>query len=143
MLLLMSVMVAGGGAFAAATGELSLPAVYGSSMVFQHSTPSTLWGWGVSGASVSVGLTGNPTPITVKAMVASTGVWSASLPAQTPSNIPATITITSGTDTVTLADVVFGNVFLCSGQSKGPLCVDTASDVAGARLTGHACIALP
>lgn len=63
-------------------------------------------------------ITGASAPATVKATANTAGVWTATLPPQAPSMAAATITVASGTDSVVLADVVFGMVFVCSGQSE-------------------------
>jgi hypothetical protein len=104
----------------ARASSLSLPPMYGSSMVFQHSEPVVVWGYATPGVAVSVSLTG----ATAKATPNGAGVWTATLPPQAPSMTPATITVTSGADTVVLADVLFGMVFICSGQSE---CTRTAA----------------
>ena len=49
-----------------------------------------------------------------------TGVFSTLLPPMPPSLAAVSITVTSSGDTLELVDVVFGSVYVCSGQvSKG------------------------
>jgi hypothetical protein len=112
---------------------LSLPPMYGSSMVFQHSEPVVVWGYATPGVAVSVSLT--LPGATAKATPNGAGVWTATLPPQAPSMTPATITVTSGADTVVLADVLFGMVFICSGQSE---CTHTAARPPDPETTPHA-----
>ena len=44
-------------------------------------------------------------------------MWKVLLPA-TPEGGPYTLTATLGSDTITLSDLLFGDVWLCSGQSN-------------------------
>ena len=111
--------------FAVATVEakeqkptLVLPSVVGSNMVLQHSTTVNLWGWAKPRATVKV----NPSwldlkkPLKVKADAE--GMWL--LPVQTlPAGYEAyTITIQAGKEVKELTNIVFGEVWLCSGQSN-------------------------
>lgn len=112
--------------------SLSLPAFFGSAMVLQHSKPVELWGYARSGQTVRVTLQGTAT-LTAAASVA--GRWSVLLKAQPASNTPRTIQITTSNEDLVLEDVVFGSVFVCSGQSNMALGV-SASVNASAELAG-------
>ena len=50
----------------------------------------------------------------------STTTWRALLPATPPSFDEHTITATEGATTLTLAGVMFGDVWICSGQCRVP-----------------------
>ena len=97
---------------------LTLPSVVGSNMVLQHSTTVNIWGWAKPKATVKV----NPSwlnlkkPIKVKADAE--GFWI--LPVQTlAAGYDAhTITISCKKEVKELTNVVFGEVWLCSGQSN-------------------------
>jgi hypothetical protein len=45
-------------------------------------------------------------------------LWKVELPPQKATRVGSTITATSPANTVVLTDVLFGDVILCSGQSK-------------------------
>jgi sialate O-acetylesterase len=100
--------------FAAVSAKLSLPSFYGSSMVFKHKEPFTIWGTETAGANVTVALFSK----THSATAGSDGKWTASLPAQPTMMTPTTISITSASDKIELTDVVFGEVYVCGGQSN-------------------------
>ncbi|KAH3888285.1 sialate O-acetylesterase-like [Dreissena polymorpha] len=89
---------------------------YASHMVLQKA-PAQAHIWGTGGAvgqSVTVVIDGKTvgTP-----MANGAGVWEILLPA-TPAGGPHNISVTSNGTTVTLSDVLFGDVWICSGQSN-------------------------
>ena len=97
---------------------LTLPSVVGSNMVLQHSTTVNIWGWAKPKATVKI----NPSwlnlkkPLKVKADAE--GFWI--LPVQTlPASYDAhTITIQAGKEVKELTNILFGEVWLCAGQSN-------------------------
>jgi len=96
--------------------SLTLPSFMGSNMVLQHSTDANLWGWTKPNGKVTIACDWVKQPVKVKADAE--GFWI--LPVQTlaPSYDPHTITIKSGSEVKVLENVVFGDVWLCSGQSN-------------------------
>jgi len=106
--------------------ELRLPAVFSDHMVLQRDRPIPIWGWTDPGRRVEVALGG------VRAEVHATrdGRWQAVLPAQVAGG-PHTVTVT-GDDTITLRDVMVGEVWVASGQSnmeRGVRTTDTPTTV--------------
>lgn len=75
--------------------------------------PASIWGWAPAGASVSVTL-GSDTAVTTTASGA--GKWRVSLAPHPASTSATTLTATSGGSTITINDILFGDVWLCSGQ---------------------------
>ncbi len=97
--------------------KLTLPSFVGSNMVLQHSTTVNLWGWAKPNAKVTIDcdwVAGKP----VKIKADAEGFWI--LPVQTlgAGYDAHTITIKAGKDVEVLENVVFGEVWLCSGQSN-------------------------
>ena len=82
-------------------------------MVLQRE-PQTASIWGFSAPGASVALKAGVTSATATASPA--GIWRASLPAQPASSTPVTLTATSGGATISIKDVLFGDVWVCSGQ---------------------------
>ena len=109
---------------------LTLPSVVGSNMVLQHSTTVNIWGWAKPKASVKISTswTGKK-PLKVKAD--ENGFWI--LPVQTlPASYDAhTITIKAGKEVKELTNILFGEVWLCSGQSNMEWSVRKTPDMKG------------
>jgi sialate O-acetylesterase len=93
---------------------LKLPTIFTDHMVLQRDEPITVWGSGKAGAEVSVNLGGT----SAKATAGDSGAWRAQLPAQAANATPATLTISSGSETRKVNDVLIGDVWVGSGQSN-------------------------
>lgn len=91
---------------------VELPPVITDHMVIQREKPIILWGWDAPGQEVSVTLGGN----SAKAKANNEGRWQVTLPSL-PAGGPHQIVI-NGSVTVTVNDVLIGEVWLCSGQSN-------------------------
>ena len=99
-------------AVSAVRAEVRLPSVIGNHMVLQRGQPVPIWGWDMPGTEVTVTL-GN---VKATAKADASGKWRVRLPAL-PAGGPLTMTV-SGTNSVTLSDILIGEVWLCSGQSN-------------------------
>ena len=87
--------------------------VYSDHMVLQREpSQASIWGFASAGASVSVKVGA----ATATATSDASGIWRASLPPQPASTIPAVLSASSGGKTITVNDVLFGDVWVCSGQ---------------------------
>jgi sialate O-acetylesterase len=98
-----------------AQADVRLPAILGSNMVVQAEAAAPFWGWADPGEKVT--LSGDwPGAKPVTATAGPGGTWAAEL--TTPkAGGGYTITIT-GRNTVTLSNILIGEVWLCSGQSN-------------------------
>lgn len=96
-----------------AEAELLLSPLFSDGMVVQRDRPITVWGVGVREAEVAVSFAGE----TVTTRSAGDGRWEAVLRARDAGG-PFEMTIEAGSDTVTLRDVLVGDVWVCSGQSN-------------------------
>lgn len=92
--------------------EVKLPAVFGSHMVLQRDREVPVWGWDAPGTEVTVKLGDSSAGVTTDAA----GRWQVALPAL-PAGGPLKLIVT-GSSTVTLEDVLVGEVWICSGQSN-------------------------
>jgi len=120
---------------------VELPAVIGNHMVLQSGEPVNFWGWADAGEKIEIRQGGK---ILATAMGAGKEIpWRVKLPPLKAGPV-ADIEIV-GTNTITLSDILAGEVWLCSGQSnmqftmeKGTWCgwsegvVDHATEVAAA-----------
>ena len=92
--------------------EVRLPRLIGDNMVLQRDTEVTVWGWADAGEAVTVTFDGK----TYRAEPDADGRWEATLPAR-PAGGPYSMTV-AGSNTIELSDILFGDVWLCSGQSN-------------------------
>ncbi|QMW00967.1 sialate O-acetylesterase [Spirosoma foliorum] len=95
-----------------AFGQVKLPRLVSDGMVLQRDVPATLWGWAKAGESVSVTLNSK----TSTAITGQDGKWKLQLPPMKAGG-PYQIQIKASNE-LTLNDVLFGDVWLCSGQSN-------------------------
>ena len=96
------------------SAELKPASLFQDHMVLQRGKPVPVWGTADAGK-----------PITVKigtqqasGKADDKGNWRADLPALEATATGQNVTITDGTNTVTLSDVLVGDVWICSGQSN-------------------------
>ena len=99
-----------------ASADVALPKVFGDHMVLQQNRPIVIWGFADAGEEVTVTIG----DASAKATPDAAGRWQVELPAL-PATAPdaegLTVTI-AGKNTLTLTDVLVGEVWLCSGQSN-------------------------
>lgn len=95
--------------------EVKLPAIVSSNMVLQRNTTVVLWGWANAGEKISIKASWLKEVFNLAAN--KEGTWRMEVKT-TNSKVPQTITIKSNDSDITLKNVVFGEVWLCSGQSN-------------------------
>ena len=87
--------------------------VYSDHMVLQREpSQASIWGFASAGASVSV----KAGVATATTTANADGIWRASLPPQPASTTPVVLSASSGGKTIAVNDVLFGDVWVCSGQ---------------------------
>jgi sialate O-acetylesterase len=96
-----------------AIADVKLPAVIGDNMVIQQGIPFKIWGWADAGEKVTVTLG----KATADATADDKGKWMVKLEALKASSDPADMTI-AGKNTLTVKNVLVGEVWVCSGQSN-------------------------
>lgn len=114
-----AVLLAAAVALASASPKASalrMPVVFSSNMVLQRAPQSArVWGWANAGVTVTVSIAGQ----THTATAGSDGSWLATLNPVGVSSTEYTLAVTdSQGGSVSLSNVLFGDVFLCSGQSN-------------------------
>lgn len=107
--------------------KLSFASYFNDGMVLQRSPQSAqVWGYcSKPGQNITVTIDGKQ-PVRAFAVDypdVQGGVWSVSLPPQGGPG-PVTIEATDGQGTVSLKDVLFGDVWVCSGQSNMEFTLD-------------------
>lgn len=107
-----------------------LPSIFGDHMVFQREMEVPVWGWDRANQSIELNLApeapSDQKPITVNTTADASGYWRVKLPARKAGG-PFKLTI-KGSRTVTLTDILFGEVWICSGQSNMAWPVNAAND---------------
>jgi len=95
--------------------EVKLPALVSSNMVLQRNTTVVLWGWADAEERISIDASWLKAPMDLKAD--NEGNWRVEVKT-TNSKQPQSIKIKSETSNVVLENILFGEVWLCSGQSN-------------------------
>ncbi len=93
--------------------EIKLPPFFGNGMVLQRGGAAPVWGTASPGESINAELEGQ----TISAKADENGNWSTAFKGLTAGG-PYTLTIKGNSETVTLTNVLVGDVWLCSGQSN-------------------------
>lgn len=110
-----------------ASAELRLPGFFGDHMVLQQQSPIPIWGWAEPGETVAVQL-GEDGSSSVEAKADEEGRWRAQLPAQDANATGRTLTVSAKSGSISLSDVLVGEVWLCSGQSNMEWSVAASKD---------------
>ncbi len=98
-----------------AMGEgLFLHNLFQSNMVLQRDKPVSLWGWAAPGEQVTVTVAGN----SGSATAGEDRSWKVTLPAMPASSEPIPVTVKVKDQTLTLENVLVGDVWLLGGQSN-------------------------
>ena len=96
-----------------AQADVRLPAIFSEHMVVQAEKPVAVWGWAEAGEAVVVSFAGQEKTTTA----AADGRWRATLDPFRATKAAQTLTV-RGRNTLTISDVLVGEVWLCSGQSN-------------------------
>jgi len=93
----------------------ALSKTLGDHMVLQRDKPATVWGFAPAGATVKTLFNA----VSYTSTAGADTIWRQQLPATPASAVGTTITFSASTGgTAALADVLFGDVYVCGGQSK-------------------------
>lgn len=95
-----------------AQAQVKLPHIFGDNMVLQREKPIVVWGWAKAKEKVIIKFHNQ----TKTAIADKTGKWIVKLDAEKAGG-PYTLTA-SGKNTVTLNNILVGEVWICSGQSN-------------------------
>ena len=102
--------------FAQTHSSLELPSVISNNMVLQQSAKVLLWGWASSEEKVTISASWLKKDITT--VSDKNGNWKAKLRTQKASSTDYQISIFTEQDTINISNVLFGEVWLASGQSN-------------------------
>ena len=115
----------------AVQADLRLAHVFGDNMVLQREMPAPVWGWAEPGEDVSVAIAGQK----LHGKAGADGRWMVKLSPMQPGG-PHEMTMT-GNNSITLKNVLVGDVWYCAGQSNIEMQVKQAmnadAEIAGAK----------
>jgi len=94
--------------------ELSVPSVFSDGMVLQRETQAPLWGSADANQSVTITFGGQ----TYQTKANTEGKWEISLPGLKASAEGKPLQISAGESSITISDVLVGEVWVASGQSN-------------------------
>ena len=100
--------------------EVKLPRLISDGMILQRETPVKIWGWASKNETITLKFQGQ----SYKTKADKTGNWKIELPAQTAGG-PYTMEINK----IILKNILFGDVWLCSGQSNMELPISRVLDL--------------
>ena len=92
--------------------QVRLPKLVSNGMVLQRDTTIKIWGWAGPNEAISI----NFINVNYQVQANSTGNWELQLPVL-PAGGPYIMTLTAS-NTITINDILIGDVWLCSGQSN-------------------------
>ncbi|HEX5026554.1 MAG TPA: sialate O-acetylesterase [Agriterribacter sp.] len=98
--------------------DVRLPKIFGSQMVLQRNKPVPVWGWADAGEKVTVELSVDGVIKQTKTVkTGKAGKWMIQLnPAEAGG--PFQMVVKSKKNSIILSDILFGEVWICSGQSN-------------------------
>lgn len=105
-----------------AAAQIRLPRLISNGMILQRDAKVKIWGWANPGDSVNVWLS-NFGKKALTAIANTDGEWSVQLPEQ-KAGTALWMQISSGKQTIKISDILFGDVWICSGQSNMELWMD-------------------
>ena len=103
------------------TDAFRFAATVGDGMILAAAPKRAMvWGFCAPGATVDVAFAGSRYPATIAPDQATGALttWRVLLPATASSFAQHSLNVTSGSETITLRDFMFGEVWVCSGQSN-------------------------
>lgn len=103
-------------------GQVRLPKLISDGMILQRDAHTRLWGYAAPGEKITLDFNGQQWHTTAS----NEGKWSLLLSPQKAGG-PYTLQFT-GSNTVTVKDVLFGDVWVCSGQSNMELTMERLRD---------------
>jgi len=96
--------------------KVKLPHLIGDNMVIQQQSDVRLWGWDKAGETVTVRTSWNNETVTAK--TGDDGKWMLTVKSPAASFTPLSVTFSDSDGSVTINDVLAGEVWVCAGQSN-------------------------
>ena len=101
-----------------ASAELRIANLFGDHMVLQQEQPVRIWGWADPGATVIASLSDNRRADAFSVKANEEGKWFVELEPKKADGKAFSMQIASGKEKMEFKDILFGEVWICSGQSN-------------------------
>lgn len=111
------------GSVRTASGELFMPSIFGDAMIVQRDKPIHVWGWTEPGTDVEITLADQ----TARGTADASGRFDLEI-GSLPAGGPHEMNVRAGGESKTFADVLVGEVWICSGQSNMQWSVGQSDD---------------
>jgi len=98
--------------------------VFQSNMVLQRDKPLNIWGWAEPGEEVTVSFAGQQ----VRSKAAADRSWQVTLTPVPANRVPQTMTVKGKSTTLTLANILVGDVWILGGQSNMEFPISNVDD---------------
>lgn len=98
--------------YSTSIAQITLPDLFSDGMILQRDKPLKIWGWASPKEKITIQFKNK----NYYAIAAPDSSWQIILPSQ-PLGTPQSLII-SGKNVITLRNILFGDVWLCSGQSN-------------------------
>ncbi len=94
--------------------QLKVPALVSDNLVLQRNAENKLWGWANPGENIKIDFPDS----TYQAVANKDGEWSVNTKKYDYSPTPIEIKISNNSTAIIIKNVMFGDVWICSGQSN-------------------------
>ncbi len=105
--------------------NVKLPAIFSDGMVLKQQSDASIWGWASPNEKIIISASWITSPVVIKSN--SSGEWKTVIVTPKASMNANTLTIT-GNNSITLKDVLIGEVWVASGQSNMGFSLKTDAD---------------
>jgi sialate O-acetylesterase len=109
-------------------GQVRLPKLISDGMVLQRDANVKIWGWAASNERITLSFNNS----TYETIANDSGEWEVKL-AKSPAGGPYTLTI-NASNTISITDILVGDVWICSGQSNMELNMKRVSPIYGSEI---------
>ena len=107
-----------------AFAELRTPSIIGENMVLQRNHLNPIWGWAEADETITVSIAGQ----SHKTKADEKGHWEVTLDPMVASAKPKTLSVKGKSSSLSYANVLVGEVWLCSGQSNMGWAVNSSDE---------------
>jgi sialate O-acetylesterase len=110
---------------ATAYADVTLPKIFGTNMVLQRDKPITIWGWAAPKEKIAISFNKQSKNVSAD----KNGEWKVTL-ASEPAGGPFELTVKGKNNSITLSNILMGDVWVCSGQSNMEWTVNNSNNSA-------------